>query len=235
MSTAATTPAADFDAIHAEVRAYVENEGERWAELIEREHRVPPELWDELRDRGYLRLAAPVEYGGAGIPFTRYLELLETFSMSHASLRMIVHVANGIWRPMDSHANDDQRERFIKPAVASEIKVAFTLTEPGAGSGADIRCSVVREGDTYYLSGEKHMITFGTIADYLLLFARLEGSTGTEGMVALMVPPHGEGVQCNEMAETMGVRGTDHAHLVFDRAPVPVANRLGEEGEGLDV
>ncbi len=88
--------------------------------------------------------------------------------MSHASLRMIVHVANGIWRPMDSHANDDQRERFIKPVVAGEIKVAFTLTEPGAGSGADIRCSVVREGDTYYLSGEKHLITFGTIADYLL-------------------------------------------------------------------
>ena len=52
--------------------------------------------------------------------------------------------------------------------VAGEIKVAFTLTEPGAGSGADIRCSVVREGDTYYLSGEKHLITFGTIADYLL-------------------------------------------------------------------
>ncbi|MBV9942603.1 MAG: acyl-CoA dehydrogenase family protein, partial [Solirubrobacterales bacterium] len=105
MSTAATAPASGFDALRAEVRAYVESEGERWAELIEREHRAPPELWDELRDRGYLRLAAPVQYGGAGVPFTRYLELLELFSMSHASLRMIVHVCNGIWRPMDSHAN----------------------------------------------------------------------------------------------------------------------------------
>ena len=68
MTTAPTTPATDFDALHDEVRAYVESEGERWAELIEREHRVPLELWDELRDRGYLRLAAPVEYGGAGHP-----------------------------------------------------------------------------------------------------------------------------------------------------------------------
>ena len=123
-----TAPTTDFEALRGEVRAYVEDEGERWAELIEREHRVPLELWDELRDHGYLRLAAPVEYGGAGIPFTRYLELLELFSMSHGSLRMIVHVGNGIWRPMDSHANDDQRERFIKPVVAGEIKVAFTLT-----------------------------------------------------------------------------------------------------------
>jgi alkylation response protein AidB-like acyl-CoA dehydrogenase len=93
----------------------------------------------------------------------------------------------------------------------------------------------VREGDTYYLTGEKHLITFGTVADYLLCFARLEGSRGSEGTVALMVPPRGPGVTANVMPETMGVRGTDHAHLVFDRAPVPVTDRLGEEGQGLAI
>ncbi len=66
-------------------------------------------------------------------------------------------------------------------------QVAFTLTEPTAGTGADLRCSVVREGDTYYLSGEKHLITFGTICDYWLLFARLAGTRGAEGTVALLV------------------------------------------------
>src|SRR5947209_18778933 len=218
-----------------EIRAYVEDEGERWAELIEREHRVPMDLWDELRERGYLRLAAPREYGGQGIALTRYLELLELFSMSHASLRMIVHVSNGIWRPLDSHATAEHRERFVLPQIAGEIKVAFTLTEPTAGTGADLRTSVVREGDTYYLSGEKHLITFGTIADYLLLFARVEGTRGADGTVALMVPPRGEGVNNREMAETMGVRGTDHGHIVFDRAPVPVADRLGEEGQGVEI
>jgi alkylation response protein AidB-like acyl-CoA dehydrogenase len=226
---------AAFAALKDEVRAYVQDTGERWAELIERERRVPLELWDELRDHGYVRLAAPIEYGGQGIPFTRYLELLEIFSMSHASLRMIVHVCNGIWRPVASHVSEEQRERFLLPLVAGEIKVAFTLTEPTAGTGADLRCSVVREGETYYLSGEKHLITFGNISDYLLLFARVEGTRGADGTVALMVPPRGEGVSASEMAETMGIRGTDHAHLIFDRAPVPVANRLGEEGEGLDV
>jgi alkylation response protein AidB-like acyl-CoA dehydrogenase len=218
-----------------EVASYVRNEGERWAQLIEAEGRVPMELWDELRDRGYLRLAAPRAYGGHGIPFSQYLELLELFSMSHASLRMIVHVCNGIWRPMDSHASEEQRRRFVVPQVLGEIKVAFTLTEPTAGTGADIRCSVVRDGDTYFLSGEKHLITFGTIADYLLCFARLEGTRGVEGTVALMVPPRGPGVDARVMADTMGVRGTDHGHIVFDRAPVPVANRLGSEGQGLEI
>ena len=233
MTTAEDT--LDLEALEADVRSYVQNEGERWAELIELERRVPLELWDELRERGFLRLAAPVEYGGRGIPFSRYLRLLELFSMSHASLRMIVHVCNGIWRPITSHASRQQIERFVLPVVSGEIKVAFTLTEPTAGTGADLRCSVVREGDTYLLSGEKHLITFGTIADYLLCFARVDGTRGAEGTVALMVPVKGEGVDARAMPETMGVRGTDHGHIVFDRAPVPIANRLGDEGQGLGV
>jgi alkylation response protein AidB-like acyl-CoA dehydrogenase len=224
-----------FTALRDGIRAYVEDAGERWAERIERERRVPPELWDELRELGYLRLAPPAEYGGHGLPLTRYLELLETFSMSHASLRMIVHVCNGIWRPIAAWATPEQRQRFLLPLVAGEIKVAFALTEPTAGTGADLRCAVERDGERYYVSGEKHLITFGTIADYLLLIGRLQGTEGAAGTVAVMVPPRGEGVQATVMPESMGVLGTDHAHLVFDRAPVPVANRLGEEGDGLTV
>ena len=226
---------AEFAALKAEIRDYVNNEGERWTELIEAERQVPPELWDELRERGYLRLAAPVSLGGRGLPFARYLELIELFSRPHASLRMVVHVMNGLWRAMLPYANEEQIERFVKPQIATEIKVAFTLTEPDAGTGADIKSSVTREGDTYYLSGQKHLITFGCISDYLLLFARLEGTHGADGTVALMVPSHGEGIENNLMPESMGVLGTDHAQLIFDRAPVPVVNRLGEEGEGLNV
>ena len=178
---------AEFAALKAEIRAYVDNEGERWTELIEAERQVPPALWDELRERGYLKLAAPQSLGGRGLPFARYLELIELFSRPHASLRMVVHVMNGLWRAMLPFANEEQIERFVRPQVATDIKVAFTLTEPDAGTGADIKCSVTREGDTYYLSGQKHLITFGCISDYLLLFARLEGTTGYDGTVALMV------------------------------------------------
>ena len=218
-----------------EVRAFVEEAEERWAPVIERDRRVPTELWDELRQRGYLSLAAPAEYGGRGLPFTHYLELLEILSMSHGSLRMIVHVCNGIWRPIAAHANDEQRERLLRPLVSGEIKVAFALTEPGAGTGADLRCSVARDGDNYYVTGEKHLITFGNIADYLLLIARMEGTVGSAGTVALMVRPDGDGVKARVMPDSMGILGTDHSHLVFDRAPVPVADRLGSEGDGLTV
>jgi alkylation response protein AidB-like acyl-CoA dehydrogenase len=230
-----TTEVDEHRLLAQEIRAYVDGVGEAWAERIERDGDVPPALWEELRERGYLRLTAPVEYGGHGLTLARYLELLELFAMSHGSLRMIVHVCNGIWRPIAAHASPQQRERFLGPLVAGDIKVAFALTEPDAGTGADIRCSVERDGDTYLISGSKHLITFGTIADFLLVIARTRGTHGADGTLALMVPRVGQGVQPHPMPDSMGVRGTDHAVLSFDRAPVPVANRLGAEGEGLEV
>ncbi len=224
-----------FAARKDEIAAYVAGPAEEWARRIERERHVPAALWEDLRARGYLSLAAPAEYGGAAIPFTRYLELIELFSMSHASIRMIVHVVNGTWRAMDRFATGEQRRAFVIPSVQGAIKIAFTLTEPTAGTGADLRCSVERDGDTYFLSGEKHLITFGTICDYWLLFARLAGTRGADGTVALLVDRHAPGATVVEMEESMGVRGTDHARLSFERTPVPVKNRLGHEGAGLDV
>lgn len=224
-----------FDRLRARVQQWVEGPGERWAERIEETGEVPEELWAELNSLGFLSVAAPAEYGGQGLGFARWMELMEIFSRSHGSVRMIVHVVNGIWRSMDGHASDEQRKRFVIPSVTGEIKIAFTLTEPGNGTGADITTSVVREGDTYYLSGHKHLITFGVRCDYYLLAARVEGSSGHEGTVALLVPRDAEGVRVEDTSNTMGVTGTDHASLAFDRTPVPVDHRLGAEGQGLEV
>ncbi|HVW71095.1 MAG TPA: acyl-CoA dehydrogenase family protein [Steroidobacteraceae bacterium] len=225
----------EFNTLKQRVGRYIAGAGEAWADRIERGHQVPPKLWDELREERLLNLTAPAELGGQGLSFTRYLEVMEIVSMSHAAIRMIVHVVNGIWRSLAPYANEDQRRRFVKPVVNGQIKIAFALTEPGAGTGADLRCTVEREGDTYYLSGEKHMITFGSICDYWLLFARVAGSVGVDGTVALLVPRHVTGAEVEVMPESMGVRGSDHARLKFDGAPVPVANRLGAEGQGLEV
>lgn len=228
-------PQGDYDKLVTEVSDWVRGPGEDWADRIEASGEVPEELWTELRERGYLSMAAPERLGGKGLSFEQWMGLMEIFSTSHASVRMIVHVVNGTWRAMDPWATEAQRDQFVRPSVAGTKKVAFALTEPGNGTGADITCSVTQEGDTYYLSGEKHLITFGVRCDYWLLAARLAGSTGHQGTVALMVPRDVEGVTVNDTSQTMGVTGTDHAHMIFDRAPVPVANRLGEEGQGLEV
>jgi alkylation response protein AidB-like acyl-CoA dehydrogenase len=225
-----------FTALKEEIDDWVRGPGEAYANTIEETGKVPPQLRAELKSRGYLGLAAPERLGGRGIEFSRYLQLMELFSRSHASIRMLVHVINGTWRAMDPFATDAQREQIVKPSVAGDVLVAFTLTEATAGTGADIRTRVRREGDTYYLSGEKHLITFGVNCDYWLLTARLEGTSGKEGTLALLVPNTGlPGAEVIDDSHTMGVRGTDHAILRFDNTPVPVSARLGEEGQGLAV
>jgi alkylation response protein AidB-like acyl-CoA dehydrogenase len=226
----------EFEALKSRVTDWVTGPGEEYAERIEATGTLPDELFGELRDLGFLSLAAPERLGGRGIPFPQYLELMEIVSRSHASIRMLVHVINGTWRAMDPFMTDEQRETFVVPSVKGEKLVAFTLTEATGGTGADLRTSVRREGDTYYLNGEKHLITFGVKCDWWLLGARLEGTSGKDGTVALMVPNTGlPGAEVIDDSQTMGVHGTDHAILRFHDTPVPVANRVGEEGQGLDV
>ena len=230
-----SVPDPQYRELLASVTRWVEGPGEAWAEQIEATGRVADALWTELRDMGFLSLAAPVELGGRGLSFVQWMGLMEVFSRSHASIRMIVHVVNGTWRAMNPYATDSQRERFLRPAVAGHMVVAFTLTEPGNGTGADITATVRRDGDTYYLTGRKHLITFGVRCDYWLLFARLEGSIGKDGTVALLVDRHAPGAVVEDTSETLGVRGTDHASLAFTDTPVPAAHRIGAEGDGLAV
>ncbi|MFZ7088480.1 acyl-CoA dehydrogenase family protein [Curtobacterium sp. RRHDQ10] len=225
-----------FQQLKDEVTAWVEGPGEAFADEIERTGQVPARVFEELKDHGWLSLAAPVELGGRGIPFSRYLEVMEIVSRSHASIRMLVHVINGTWRAMAPYATPAQLEEVVKPSIAGDKLVAFTLTEATAGTGADIRTTVRREGDTYVMNGEKHLITFGVKCDYWLIAARLEGSTGQDGTVAFLMPNTGlPGTEVIDDSDTMGIRGTDHAILRFTDTPIPASARLGEEGQGLEV
>lgn len=227
---------ASFATLKNEVAAWVAGPGEEWSERIEQEGAVPEALVDELRERGYLSLAAPEELGGRGVGFPRFLQLMEHFSRLHASIRMLVHVNNGIWRAVERYATPEQLQEIVIPTIKGEKRIAFTLTEADAGTGADIRTTVRREGDTYVMNGEKHLITFGVSCDWWLLTARLEGTTGHEGTVALLVPNTDlPGAEVIDDSLTMGITGTDHAILHFHDTPVPVSALIGEEGQGLEV
>ncbi|WP_053959948.1 acyl-CoA dehydrogenase family protein [Sulfobacillus thermosulfidooxidans] len=226
---------ADYEQLSQQVRHFVFHRAPELARDIEDLGTCGPEIWQELRQEGFLRLAAPQEYGGIGLDFIQYLQLLELFSQMHGSLRMIVHVNNGIWRALARRATKEQVERFVRAQVAGDIVVAFTLTEPNAGTGTDIQTTCYKDGNTYYVSGEKWLITFGDTADWYLLFARLAKSQGDHGTIALMVPRNTPRLIVEPMPPAMGLRGTGHAHLILNDCPVDVSCRLGEEGEGLDI
>ncbi|MFC7395211.1 acyl-CoA dehydrogenase family protein [Scopulibacillus cellulosilyticus] len=222
-----------FQQLKADVKEYVNGPLREISNKIEETGECGKEVWDELRERGYLNLTAPESLGGRGLSFSKYLEIIELFAESHGSIRVIVHVSNGIWRPFLPIVNDEQKERFLKPLIAGDILATFTLTEPNSGSGADMKTTVRKEGSDYLVNGEKWMISFGDIADYFLLFARLEETTGYDGTLALMVPRDTPGLEIKLMPPTMGQTGTGHAHLILKDARVPAENLLGEPGQGL--
>ncbi|MFD1676715.1 acyl-CoA dehydrogenase family protein [Alicyclobacillus fodiniaquatilis] len=217
------------------VKTYVEGPARPLGETIEQTGQVPDAVWQDLNERGFLRLAAPEAYGGAGLTFVEYLQLLEQFAHMHGSMRVIVHVMNSLWRSVDSKATPEQRERFVLPLVQGKQRITFTLTEPNSGSGADIKTTARREGDEYILNGEKWMIIFSDVADFFLLFCRLEGTSGGEGTLALLVPRDAPGLDIELMPPAMGITGTNHGHLTLTDCRVPVSHRLGAEGDGLDV
>lgn len=218
-----------------DVTAYVEGPARALGKSIEETGTVTPAVWTDLFERGYLRLAAPRDYGGFGLSFTEYVQLLEQFAHMHGSMRVIVHVMNSLWRSVDSKATEQQREQFVLPMIQGKHIITFTLTEPNSGSGADIKTTARRDGDEYVLNGEKWMIIFSDIADYFLLFCRVEGSMGGEGTMALLVPRDAPGLDIELMAPAMGIRGTHHGHLRLQDCRVPITHRLGDEGDGLDV
>lgn len=224
-----------FEAWLDEVKAYVRGPAQIHATDIEQKGSVSEAIWTELRDRGFLRLTAPKEYGGYGLSFRDYLLLLEQFAQMHGSMRVIVHVMNSLWRSVAAKASPAQIDRFVRPLVSLDHRITFTLSEPNSGSGADIQTTARRDGDEYVVNGEKWMIIFSDVADYFLLFCRLEGTTGGDGTLALLVSRDAPGLSIDLMPAAMGIAGTAHGHLYLRDCRVPVDHRLGNEGDGLDV
>ncbi len=225
----------NFFALQQEVSDFVNGPAVAMGQGLEDGTGNASSVWQALSERGYLRLTAPEGLGGLGLSMRQYLALLEKFSAMHGSLRMIVHVMNGIWRPVYSHALPEQTEQFVRPLVSGQHIVTFTLTEPEAGTGADIKTTARRDGEDYVVNGEKWLITFADVADFFLLFARLPGSSGAQGTVALLVHRDTPGLNIETMPPSMGLWGTGHGHLHLTDCRVPIAHRLGEEGEGLEV
>ena len=197
---------------------------------------MPPELRVELKERGYLSLAGPEEYGGARDPLLALPELLELFAMSHASLRMIVHVANGVWRSVDQFATEEQRARLRD---ARGDRRPHRRLHADRADRRDRRRPALRGR-----ARGRHLLPLRREApDHLRRqlrpLAALRPAGGDDRRRrdgrAPGRPRRRRTCRSRTWASRSACRGTDHAHLVFDRAPVPVADRLGEEGKGLQV
>ncbi|MEK7878980.1 MAG: acyl-CoA dehydrogenase family protein [candidate division NC10 bacterium] len=217
-----------------QVRSFIQTEGEAFARQLDAEKRIPDGLLKRLRELGLMRLTFPREYGGEGLRLQEYFPILEECAKSHGTIRILVHGVNTMWRPM-SYARKPLKDRWLTAIAAGEAIPAFALTEPDTGTGADIGTTAVRRGDTYYLTGNKHLITFADIADVFTVVACTDRSKGGAGISAFLVERNTPGFSMTMMPEMMGMKGSEHGILEFREAPVPAGNLLGEEGQGLEI
>lgn len=224
-----------LDAYREEIRAFVAGELEELSADIERTGAAPPDLWDRLAARSLLRLTLPPRYGGWGLTMTEYVPILELVAQAHGSIRMVVHVHNGLWRLVDRYGTQEQKERYLTRWATGEVKLAFALTEPDAGTGTDIRTEARRTQDGWALTGRKWLITFADVADAFVVVAYTDRTRGARGISAFLVPRTAPGLRITLQPEGMGLAGTGHGLLEFEDCRLPREALLGQEGEGLEM
>lgn len=219
---------------HAEFRRFFLDEFESAAGEIEATDRIPSHLLQRAAEVGVYRLTLPRNYGGWEMPILDYLPYLEAAAMGPGCGRMLVHLSNGIWRPILQYGTAEQLS--LLPQLASgDVSVAFCLTERTGGTGRDLHSRATREGDDWFISGEKHLITFADRADYFLLIAASDALHAADSLTAFLIPRQTAGFEVDLSQPTMGLHGTGHGFLRYDGMRVPDEHRLGEIGQGLEV
>jgi alkylation response protein AidB-like acyl-CoA dehydrogenase len=232
-----------FDDLHEDFRAsfrtFLEREviGEegRYGEW-EREGIVPREVLARAGAGGFLGMAVPETYGGAGAEDFRFNlvigEEVQRAGVGSVGLGMSVHTDICIPYFL-SYCTEPQRERWLDGVATGELIAAIAMTEPGIGSDlAAMSTSAKRERDHYVVNGSKTFITNGIHADLVIVAAKTDPSERHRGISLMVVERGMEGFERGRNLEKIGQHAQDTAELSFSDVHVPVENLLGQEGEG---
>ena len=202
---------------------------------IERDEaeRYDRSLFAAMGDLGLTAAPFSTDVGGAGFSYvgwTLVMEELGAVDMAMA-VSLSVHILSQY--PVVTWGSDEQRARWLPAMQAGEALGAFALTEPHAGSDASaFRTRAERTGDGYRLTGTKIWISNAPEADRYLVFATVDPEAGSKGITAFLVEKGMPGFRFGAHERKMGIRACPATELVFEGCEVPLANRLGEEGDG---
>jgi glutaryl-CoA dehydrogenase (non-decarboxylating) len=194
-------------------------------------------IYERMGAAGFLGLPIPERYGGAGMDYLALALLCEEMERVDTAFRVILSVHTGLNSlTLLQWANDDQLDRYLVPQARGEKLATFGLTEPGVGSdAANLVTTARRAGDRYILNGSKVWISLGDTADHVLTFATLDRSAGHRAITAFIVERSFPGFSSESLHGKLGVRAGNTGIVYLSDCEVPVANRLGEEGEGFTI
>ncbi len=219
------------------VREFAEQTVRPRAGRIDQSGEFPRDTFAEAGKLGLAGIAVPTEYGGSGMDSVSYAIAIEEISRVCANTGVILSVNNSlVCDPIEKFGTEAQKQKFLVPLARGEKLGCFALTEPDAGSDAgNQKTRAVREGDDYRISGQKVFITCGSDADVCLLFATTNPEKKVKGISAFLVDARSPGFDRSRHQVKLGVNASGTVEIFLTDVRVPVADRLGEEGEGFKI
>lgn len=197
----------------------------------------PEEVLQKMAKAGFFGIKIPKELGGQGADARSYVLVMSEIAKASGVASIYVSSPNSLsGGPLLIAGNDEQKKKYLTPVVKGEKKLAFALTEPGAGSdAAGMTTTAVKDGDYYILNGRKCFITMAPLADYAVVFAKTDMTKGTRGVSAFVIDMKQEGVSCGKHEDKMGLIGCATSDIVMENVRVHKSDMLGEEGKGFNL
>src|SRR5438105_11019585 len=199
---------------------------------------VPHEFHQAMAEAGWLGIAMPEAYGGAGLGISEAAILMQAVAESGAGFSGASAIHMNIFglHPVVVFGSDEQKQRFLPPLIAGKEKTCFAVTEPDAGLDTTrLKSRAVRQGDHYVLSGRKIWTSSAQVSEKMLILARTtpieDAARPSLGMTLFYTDLDRSAVEVREIPK-MGRKAVDSNLLFIDGLKVPVADRIGEEGRG---
>lgn len=193
---------------------------------------------DVLRKAGPLGLGGIYvreDVGGSGLRRLDAVRIFEQLATGCPAIAAYISIHNMAAWMIDRYGDDDQRTRWLPGLTAMETLASYALTEPGVGSdAAALSTRAVRDGDDYVFNGAKQFISGAGATDVYVVMART-GDSGARGISAFIVPADTPGISVGANEKKMGWNAQPTRQVIFSDARVPVANRLGAEGDGFRI
>jgi alkylation response protein AidB-like acyl-CoA dehydrogenase len=223
--------------IRQAARDFAQNEIAPIAAEFDESGEFPHKTIKKMGEMGFMGIEVPEAYGGAGMDTLAYVLALEEICKADASHGTIMSVNNSLYAyGLLRFGTEEQKQKFLKPVASGKAIGAYSLTEPMSGSDAGtMRSRAVRDGDSYLLNGRKSWVTSGPVADFLVVFTMTEPEKAQRGITAFMIDATRPGFVRGKKEPKLGIRASATSEIVFEDYRVPLADRLGEEGDGFKI
>ncbi|MGA9048708.1 MAG: acyl-CoA dehydrogenase family protein [Dehalococcoidia bacterium] len=216
------------------IRNFASKEAAPLVDEAEKTCTFPVKLFPMMGDLGYLCLSYPPEYGAAGMGKLGECIAVEEVAYYSVGFAAATMVQGGIGTAaIYKHGTEEQKQKFLVPAIKGRKIASFGLTEPNAGSdAASLQTTAVKKGGKYYLNGTKIFITNGNISDFTVTAAYTDKSKGPRSGMSLFIVEKGMPGFIRSKLHKFCAKSGEIAELSFEDCEVPVENLIGEEGKG---